>query len=68
VEVLFVDESIPKKVKNLELKKRNLKKNRTQEIAILLLSVADPDPEDPYVLRPPGSVSGSFNHQGKIVG
>jgi hypothetical protein len=32
-------------------------------------SVADPDPNpsDPYVFGPPGSVSGSFYHQAKIV-
>jgi hypothetical protein len=30
-------------------------------------SVADPDPSDPYVFGPPGSGSGSFYHQAKIV-
>jgi hypothetical protein len=35
----------------------------------LLCSVADPDPDpsDSYVFGPPGSGSGSFNHQAKII-
>jgi hypothetical protein len=37
---------------------------QTNDIAFVEISVADPDP---YVFGPPGSGSGSFYHQAKIV-
>jgi hypothetical protein len=32
-----------------------------------VIGVADPNPSDPYVFGPPGSGSGSFYQQAKIV-
>ena len=45
---------------------------KQRNIGTVSISVADPDPQDPYVFLPPSSISqrygsGSFYHQAKIV-
>jgi hypothetical protein len=46
-------------------KRRAIEIRRWASFFLLYSSVADPDPQDPYVFGPPGS--GSFYSQAKIV-